>query len=102
MNKETKTLKTTQQGNDFIASVRRSSFHKPRKEQYTTITEFEVVEPQYELETIGERLKLSNFGEYCPDASMRGYSLEELLTKPKHYRVKVIIQMGETISFNYA
>jgi hypothetical protein len=102
MNKETKTLKTTQHGNDFIANVMRSSFHKPRKEQYTTIIEFEVVKPQHDLETVGERLKLSMFGEYCPDASLRGYSLEELLIKPKHYRVKVIIQMGETISLNYA
>jgi len=102
MNKETKLLKTTQHGNDFIASVRRSSFHKPKREQYTAILEFEVVKPQHELETVGERLKLSMFGEYCPDASLRAYELEELLTKPQHYRPKVIAQMGETVSLNYA
>ena len=102
MNKENETLRTTRHGNDFIADVRRSSFHKPKKEQYTTILEFEVVKPQHELETVGERLKLSMFGEYCPDASLRGYELEELLMKPQHYRPKVIVQMGETISLNYA
>jgi hypothetical protein len=85
-----------------IANVRRSSFHKPKKQHYTSIIEFEVVKPQHELETEGERLKLSMFGEYCPDASLRGYELEELLTKPQHYRPKVIVQMGETVSLNYA
>ncbi len=82
--------------------VLESKFHKPKKGQYTTILEFEVVKPQHDLETTGERLKLSMFGEYCPDASLRGYELEELLTKPQHYRPKVIIQMGETVSLNYA
>lgn len=102
MNKENKTLRTTRHGNDFIADVKRSSFYKPKKEQYTTILEFEVVNPQHDLETVGERLKLSMFGEYCPDASLRGYELEELLMKPQHYRPKVIVQMGETVSLNYA
>jgi hypothetical protein len=102
MSKENKTSRTTRHGNDFIADVRRSSFHKPKKEQYTTILEFEVVKPQHELETVGERLKLSMFGEYCPDTSLRGYELEELLLKPQHYRAKVIVQMGETVSLNYA
>jgi len=102
MNKENETLRTTRHGNDFIADVRRSCFHKPKKQHYTSIIEFEVVKPQHELETVGERLKLSMFGEYCPNASLRGYELEELLTKPQHYRPKVIIQMGETVSLNYA
>jgi hypothetical protein len=60
------------------------------------------VKPKHELKAAGERLKLSMFGEYFPDASLRGYALEELLTKPQHYRPKVIIQMGETVSLNYA
>lgn len=102
MSKKNDTLRTTRHGNDFIADISRSSFHKPKKEQYTTILEFEVVKPQHELETVGERLKLSMFGEYCPDASLRGYELEELLMKPQHYRPKVIVQMGETVSLNYA
>ena len=102
MNKENETLRTTRHGNDFIADVRRSSFHKPKKQHYTSIIEFEVVKPQHDLETVGERLKLSMFGEYCPNASLRGYELEELLTKPQHYRPKVIVQMGETVSLNYA
>jgi hypothetical protein len=95
MSKENETSRTTRHGNDFIANVRRSSFHKPKKQHYTSIIEFEVVKPQHELETEGERLKLSMFGEYCPDASLRGYELEELLTKPQHYRPKVIVQIGE-------
>lgn len=102
MKKENETLRTTRYGNDFIADVRRSSFHKPKREQYTTILEFEVVKPQHDLETVGERLKLSMFGEYCPDASLRGYELKELLMKPQHYRPKTIVQMGETVSLNYA
>lgn len=101
MSKKNETSKTTRHGNDLIADVRRSSFHKPKKEQYITILEFEVVKPQHELETVGERLKLSMFGEYCPDDSLRGYELEELLMKPQHYRPKVIVQMGETVSLNY-
>tara|TARA_R110002073_G_scaffold174248_1_gene331439 strand:+ start:160 stop:468 length:309 start_codon:yes stop_codon:yes gene_type:complete len=102
MSKENGSLRTTRYGNDFIADVRHSYFHKPKKEQYTTILEFEVVKPQHDLETVGERLKLSMFGEYCPDASLRGYELEELLMKPQHYRPKVIVQMGETVSLNFA
>ncbi len=102
MSKRNKSSKTTRYGNDLITNVRHSSFHKPRKEQYTTITEFEVIKPQNEYETVGERLELSDFGEYCPKQSMRGYSLEELLIKPENYKPKVIIQMGETISLNYA
>lgn len=101
MSKENKTTRTTRHGNDFIADVRHSFFHNPKKEQYTTILEFEVVKPQHDLETIGERLKLSMFGEYCPDNSLRGYQLEELLIKPQYYRPKVIVQRGETISLNY-
>lgn len=68
-------------------------------DKYTAIIEFEVISPQHDLETVGERLKLSLHGEYCPDNSMRGYSLEELLMKPQHYRVKTIVQMGKVIEY---
>lgn len=70
-------------------------------DKYTAVLEFEVISPQHELEKIGERLKLSLFGEYCPDNSLRGYSLEELLIKPQHYRAKVIVQMGKIIMLNH-
>jgi hypothetical protein len=50
-----------------------------KKDRYTAILEFEVIAPTNDMETIGEKLKLSAFGEYCPDASMRGYSLLHLL-----------------------
>lgn len=64
----------------------------------TAILEFEVIKPQHELEAVGERLRLSIHGEYCPDNSLRGYSLAELLTKTNHYRPKTIIQRGLKIS----
>lgn len=66
-------------------------------DRYTCILEFEVVKPLDELETPGERLKLSMFGEYCPDNSLRGYSLHHLITNRSHYRVSKIIQKGEVI-----
>jgi hypothetical protein len=34
MSKENETSRTTRHGNDFIADVRRSSFHKPKKQHY--------------------------------------------------------------------
>ena len=65
-----------------------------KKERYTTITEFEVIEPTNDIETIGEKIKLSAFGEYCPDGSLRGYSLLHLLDHQLHYRVSKIIMQG--------
>lgn len=90
-------FKKNRHGNDLVSDTKNRSFHG----FYTAILEFEVVNPQHDLETIGERLKLSTFGEYCPDSSLRGYALEELLIKPQHYRPKVIVQHGEIISLNY-
>ena len=87
---------------NVVQDVSHSSFHKPKKKYYTSILEFEVVKPEHDFDTVGERLKLSMFGEYCPDNSLRGYELEELLMKPEYYRPKVIVQMGKTVSLNYA
>lgn len=96
-----KKQKTTRYGNTLITKAKQSRFPKPKKENYTTILEFEVIKPKHELESKGERLKLSFFGEYCPDASLRGYELEELLMKPQHYQPKLIVQSGKIISLNY-
>lgn len=65
-----------------------------KKKHYTAITEFEVIAPTNDMETIGEKLKLSMFGEYCPDNSLRGYSLLHLLDHPLHYRVSKITMQG--------
>lgn len=65
--------------------------------RYTCILEFEVVKPLDELESPGEKLKLSMFGEYCPDNSLRGYSLQHLIVNRGNYRVAKIIQKGEVI-----
>ncbi len=65
-----------------------------RKENRTTITEFEVILPITSLETVGEKLKLSNFGEYCPDNSLRGYQLLYLLDHPKYYRISQVMMKG--------
>lgn len=65
------------------------------KKRHTAILTFVVIKPTHELETKGEELKLSLFGEYCPDNSLRGYSLFELLTRPQNYAIKLIIQKGK-------
>lgn len=69
-----------------------------KNENYTAILEFEVIAPTNDVEKVGEVLKLSHFGEYCPDNSMRGYSLLHLLDHPSHYRISKIISKGETFS----
>lgn len=65
-----------------------------KKKYYTGIIEFEVIKPTNDMETIGEKLKLSQFGEYCPDNSLRGYGLLHLLDNPLFYRVSKIIMQG--------
>lgn len=65
-----------------------------KSKYYTAILEFEVINPTNDLETVGEILSLSSFGEYCPENSLRGYSLLFLLDHPKYYRVSKIIQQG--------
>lgn len=66
-----------------------------KKQYYTAITEFEVINPTNEMESIGEKLYLSSFGEYCPDNSLRGYSLLALLQSPENYRPSKIISRGQ-------
>jgi hypothetical protein len=65
-----------------------------KKERYTAILEFEVIKPTNDMEQVGEILSLSSFGEYCPENSLRGYSLLFLLDQPKYYRVCKIVQKG--------
>lgn len=89
----------TKEGNQILAlesqQIPKKMFH------YTAIQSFEVVVPTNEMETVGEILNLSIFGEYCLDNSLRGYSLEYLLGLPENYRVNVIIQQGQKIKMNY-
>jgi hypothetical protein len=73
-----------------------------KKQNYTAILEFEVIEPTNEIEYIGEKITLSAFGEYCPKKSMRGYSLLYLLDNPKYYRVSRIIERGDSITLDYS
>lgn len=65
-----------------------------KKIYYTAITEFEVIRPTNELEKAGEKLKLSAFGEFCPDNSMRAYDLLYLLLLPQYYRISKIVDKG--------
>ena len=67
-----------------------------QKERQTNILSFEVVNPSNEFEKNGELLHLSIHGEYCPDASLRGYQLIDLIQSP-NYKVKRIVQRGEII-----
>ena len=64
-------------------------------EKETKIIEFEVIAPTNNMEKIGEKLELSDFGEYCPEASLRGYSLLFLLDHTLHYRVSKIMMQGK-------
>lgn len=87
--------------NNTYLEVNGIHFRYPKKHsEFTAILEFEVIKPQHELETVGERLKLSMFGEYCPDQSMRGYQLSELLEKNEHYRPTLIIERGKLKHIN--
>jgi hypothetical protein len=69
-----------------------------KKQNYTAIVEFEVLIPTDELETVGEKLKLSPFGEFCPDNSLRGYSLAYLIINPRYYKVTKVVVQGESLS----
>jgi len=62
----------------------------------TYIKSFRVIKPADELETVGEILTMSIFGEFCPANSLRGYSLYELISAPEHYEVYEIFQRGTT------
>lgn len=90
----------TKEGNQILSSATFKT-NVPKSKHYTCIQSFEVVEPTNQMEMPGEILHLSNFGEYCPDNSLRGYSLEYLLAFPANYRVNVIIQKGQAIKLTY-
>lgn len=64
-----------------------------KKSNYTTIKCFEIVKPKHNNEHKGEILTLSFFGEYCPENSLRGYSLNFLLLNNKNYKpIKTIVK----------
>lgn len=65
-----------------------------KKSNWTAILEFEVIKPKSDIETKGEKISLSIFGEYCPEGSLRGYQLAYLLLNPKHYRPTKIVSRG--------
>ena len=66
-----------------------------KKENYTAILEFEITNITCGSEKVGEKLSLSEFGEYCPKKGLRGYSLLFLLDHPAHYRVSKIVMKGK-------
>ncbi len=72
-------------------------FSRCQKKNPSTILSFIVTEPTNEFETKGEILKLSGFGEYCPEASLRGYSLSYLLSCSNHYAPHQLIEEGVLI-----
>lgn len=72
-----------------------------KKSNWTAITEFEVIKPKSSMEKKGEKIKLTVFGEYCPDKSLRGYTLSYLLLNPKNYRPTEIVQMGVKSNITY-
>jgi hypothetical protein len=66
----------------------------PKNKDATLILSFEIIKPTNEIETEGEILELSQFGEYCPNNSLRGYSLLHLIQHPDNYKIKSIINKG--------
>ena len=72
-----------------------------KNSNWTTITEFEVIKPTNEMESKGEKLKLSKFGMYCPDGSLRGYYIAFLLINNKNYRPTKIVSKGVESSIIY-
>ena len=78
-------------------SHRRDYVHASGKEAFldTYIKEFVVVAPTNDMETVGERLTISMWGEYCPPKSLRGYNLGFLLAHPNNYQITKIVERGE-------
>jgi len=72
-----------------------------KKSNWTAIIEFEVIKPTNEMETKGEKLKLSPFGEYCPDNSLRGYQFAFLLMNNRNYRPTKIVSQGKESAIIY-
>lgn len=69
---------------------------KNDEEQFKTlIVSFIIIDPNHEMETRGEILKLSAFGEYCPDNSLRGYKLAYLLKNSSSYQPYEIMDQGQ-------
>jgi len=50
------------------------------------IKTFEVVKPKNSIERKGEKFHLTVFGQYCPQNSLRGYTLSYLIAHPDNYR----------------
>ena len=67
----------------------------------TGILSFKVAKPKYDRDKEGELLELSQFGEYCPANSLRGYSLTELLKHPENYHIHQVFDRGEVNEFFY-
>lgn len=74
----------------------KDTYYEEVKKVEFRITEFEVIKPTNEIESVGEKLKLSAFGEFCPDNSLRGYSIQFLLSSPENYRVSKVIRVQTT------
>lgn len=72
------------------------NFVRPNPENACYILEFEVIEPTNDIERRGEKLSLTEHGEYCPEKGLRGYNLLFLLDHPSHYWVSKIV-MRETV-----
>lgn len=66
----------------------------------TGILEFEVIGPMDETETKGEKLTLLPGGKFISSHSMDGYSLFELLERPRNYRISKIKQEDQVLVMN--
>jgi hypothetical protein len=86
---------------EFAAYLEWTYCHTSNINQYkklSLITDFVVIKPTNEIETKGEILTLSIFGEYCPEASLRGYELKDLLLQPENYKPLNILHQDQKIN----
>lgn len=70
-------------------------FQESGKKKPTCILSFVVIKPTNELESVGEILHLCHHGEYCPNKSLRGYSLTYLLANSQNYKPNTVSERGE-------
>lgn len=79
---------------------KRQPIHATRRVK-TYIASFRIIAPHPfdEIGKPGEILRLSIFGEYCPENSLRGYQLHDLLMSPACYQPYEIYVKGELITF---
>lgn len=67
-----------------------------KKENYTAILEFEVINPTGDGESTGDKYTLNFAGEYANESGTREMDLIFFLDHPAHYKASKIVSKGQT------